>query len=1744
MHCQPRRRQATRSAAKIVLRRGEETYNTTTERRHARTSKMNKGPTNDTDEKRIVRLNPPPEKMYAAATCLQRDDDGDDAASGKTLTDSAGLGPGPRREHGYLSIPATGKAKAEQPASTAAEDNDRCHDHTKDCFSCSSSSAALSSTRSVSSASGILDSPLLMSQSFRQAFTPLSMGGSDIGAEDGDAAIRKLVIPDSSPPAPPNPCAERTQNPELAELVTLNNSLLITEGPQFFIQDPRTSSTHENKIARSTNINNKDGDNNNCKSNDNAQTTRTMVENATRTIIDGGECGVQESGGGDKERNEKNFFALECDYGCSAANSQGVSGGPAATATCHHKQESAASCPQNRGATQHSQNTADQRYHLHLHQSDDSKCHPTPTLPLFQAQHSIFPTHLAGTTGSRTSTGALSTNDPSGSPSTLSNSPYRVNLSLCGGLADATGATPDTLDPARPENPKPDSRDGQCTPEGEDDNNKNLVSCHRATFSPNSNSAVQSGGNPNKTSTTTTNINNANPNSQNNFSAATAPGSNIASHSVLGIPLSLTPPTSYSSPLSIISQQQSNQQGGNPQPLIRTTSDNRSLTIQHPVPDINPKSGAYLGNIAQLEATAERLSTSTSSIEDAIRDLHAELKRSDSQRSAIARFRAGQPLFATEETEIADSQLRLVRPALFRHLSASASIASRNSTSSRHPPSRSRSNSSINQPLRYRRRSGSLNTAMQQHNREEFESYLSRTGPGKGSVRSVRTGKLSLAEIVESEPVSLTQDALDEADRTNMTEEDDDTIRGQTAYEDNAAANDSVPQHTNAFHAMLDGSGLDLPSPELALDPTHLHPDHPSHYGDQRPRSSGSTTSSINLKNAFGDFDGVHFQPELYSPPPEMQAMAPPPPPQAPMSPPRALRSSISPPLPRPTSYMDPQTGQEMLYYPARVPAMLNLPPKLSKKPKAASRNTRQSHLLNAMPETSRKSAVWLPDPLQDQGSPAFSPPLSLDESMAGILGQVPQPESPFADTGLPTPGSAPEIQVTETPDGQSAAAATAATGDQAQAIPAADNDEVQPAVPRPRKSAAIETDARKSRLSKLPPQLRASVFFDLPSTFTKLKVKDGSATATLDGLLDASANAPVSAFTDHLIAGKLGAEVYGPEKKRKSDIPKTLTEPKTSSDSDPKKRHTFLRSKKSSDALDSEKRTSDVSPASGSFNDSSGPPVSNTALDDEPLPPGAVGYATLSPDTDEFDDADRKPKDGEQLDGKEEGEEEEEEYDEMYHGPPTTLLAELQIRKQQQKNRTRPMNNPNGMHSTLLQMDAVAEAQRRNRKGKRVNLAWEDPDLDAQGDESDEDVPLGVLYAAKAAGINDLAAATAELDRPLGLMERRELEENEPLSRRRARLQGNDPHQSAILTKRQTLLMNAGVNIGGGNRLSQLPSVGNMGPQLGLEGRVEGGEQEEDAEEEVEGETLGERMRRLKNKEDGDNPLPRARPVSTAFTSELLSQFGDPAEDNEKEKDKKEGEEEETLGQRRRRLQAEREAEMGFSGARPVSQLMPPGGSGVPANHRLSMAGILSAHPMKDTSLQDAERRRHEEDMRLQRAQEERMAAMRAQMPTTLATPNTGIQSGAFRNGQFNDGTGGTGSRRVPSQSNIGAELGPDSWNRSSVAFTNGGMIQQAGVTSMKGPYGAGQYNGATGGWYGQAPVQMQAPMQMPMQMPMGMQMPIQMPMQTPMQTPMQMAGMAQPMGMPMGMGGGYPMMNPQGQADMVERWRRSVMP
>ncbi|KAI8957169.1 hypothetical protein F5Y11DRAFT_340621 [Daldinia sp. FL1419] len=973
-----------------------------------------------------------------------------------------------------------------------------------------------------------------------------------------------------------------------------------------------------------------------------------------------------------------------------------------------------------------------------------------------------------------------------------------------------------------------------------------------------------------------------------------------------------------------------------PKPIVRTAST-KSVFLRHPTPDLNPRTISYATNIAQLEATAEKLSM-TSSIEDAIRDLHDEQKRNESRRSSILAASIGS---IPEHNE--PVSFPTINP-----LSTTSSIIDTNTAArygSYSPANFMSSDSSLILNLgRMRSGSGSLTRP-----ESEVVSAMSRHGPGKNSTRSVKSAsKPTLTDIAEMEPTTLTPAAMDEADK--LAEEPRNEMLRLPRMEDidltpNAEQFVMSNDHDYWSHGVTETRGGD------------------DNGDDMRPLTSGSTGTYEQAEKAFADFDGAHcpsdvdleetlfmpsfsnglstdasflrpFDPTSSRPEEEMIYSKP------------TISRPIAPPTVRPKSYLDPETGQTMLYYPARVPLMLNLPQKLSKKPKAEVRDARRSQILSKMSEPDRKSgALWLPEYLPE-------PPLDPLEPNTGSLPRVP----------LSDPDVDPQVRpaVNDQPDHEQ------------------ENDEV-----RGSHISVLDLDKRKSKIPDgLPPQLRASAFFDLPSEPSPtIQLKDGSAMATLDSILDASAKAPVSAFTDHAFAGTLGSEVYGTEKKRRSHMKRVSA----TNLLEPKKRSSFLHLRKPS-------------------------ALSRLSEPQEERRNTIAGGMKINEGLDERGQADEKQRLSGSIDGQpvpdydEEDEKSEEEL--AYNGPPTTLLAELQMRKQQQKLRTRPAATafPNGLHSTLLEMDTVAQIESNARKGKKVNLAWEEPCASLAAESDDEDTPLGLLMAAKGQG-NDMAAAIAEINRPLGLMEQRELEDNEPLSRRRDRLQGVDVGP----IKRQSM-MTLGPGFHNGSH-----SLGATSPQLRLQ----------TPEEDLEGETLGERMRRLKSCDQTDNPLPQARPVSSAFSTELLSQLGEAFKEDESDKsqDKQKlhlKEEEETLGQRRRRLQAEQESR----------------GQGTTAKltNRYSLADVLGTRRSK-ILLRDprveAEKAKQAEATLYRQDQDRKMAILRGQMPSSLSTPNLN-QPGGYMSGRFNDGMGGgagyprtsTALGQYPAQ-NIGASGG-----------------------------------------------------------------------------------------------------------------------
>ncbi|KAK0740000.1 hypothetical protein B0T18DRAFT_482140 [Schizothecium vesticola] len=1113
-------------------------------------------------------------------------------------------------------------------------------------------------------------------------------------------------------------------------------------------------------------------------------------------------------------------------------------------------------------------------------------------------------------------------------------------------------------------------------------------------------------------------------------------------------------------------------------PIVRTSSA-ASLALSHPAPDQNKrsKSGAFLGNIAALEASAERLSM-TSSIEDAIRQEHNELKRSDSQRSSILRANSTRSARSARSTrKPSDSDAGSVFGSHLSVASRQNSIVGLNTAArlggyspggfmmAQSPPvagvaaGRLRAGSkasSIGAPPAL---SPLPDTAARSPEIDDGEGFpfLARQGPGKSSTRSTAS-KLSLIQSAELEaPTALTKEAFDQADRAGPgldDADDDDTIRA-SAYQHIEAqfADDSV-DYTDASQPMLVQGDRDQTFPPQQYDPG-AHPPQPQHRGgeDERPTTSGSDAAYDQAQAAFGDFDGVHCDPDMlgFALPPAPAAVQP------------RRSGHLDPPAPRPKSYFDPSTGQQMMFYPAPVPAMLNLPPKLSKKPKAAARNMHRSQMVvSAMPQESRESRVWLPDPIQ--GSMGIHEPFLTD--LTDLLADDPRPAPP-SHTEIPhmPGGNGAEFQPGHLGHVRQPSE-TSTIHPYAGQQPTAEVPQPHGrAMRRPQRltDTADKRQTRATMLDGLPPQLRASAFFDLPSSTPQVELKDGSAQATLDSILDASASAPVSAFTDHVFAGKLGAEVYGPEKKKKRAKKLPLTEGQagrnrdtvvmTNSTSDlqppsPKRRSSHFsllpgRRRTSEDATDSrsvaegnEDRRRELAELGGIY------PLSDQ---------GPVSPNELAPDGDEFS-----------------SEDEEDDEEEVYEGPPTTLLAELQLRKQQNKLRTRPAINahPNGMHSTLLELDAVREIERKARHGKRVNLAWENPDAnpDHNQDLEDDDVPLGMLAVAKAAGAKnsniDISLVVSEMNRPLGLMERREIDDNEPLSRRRDRLQGRQTvylPQTLDAVQHHVSQMNLSpYGPGGGLRSQSRLGLALPSPQQGDFSPAAPEEDDDD-----EGETLAQRKARLA----AEDPLPRARPVSGMFSAELLSQFGgDPEEAQARGKGKDvahgpdDSEVEETLGQRRRRLQAEREAQERLMAGPTAAGLGYPDANRV--SRRLSMADMLGAYPregaMGTVDPRDGDRlRRDAEYTRAQGQRDLQMAALRAQMPQSLTAPAFGAPNGGYMNGRFNDGTGGVVPARMSAYAPAGLGGQYPNMNISPAVFYGGGVPTGAMVNAGPGAVG-----------------------------------------------------------------------------------------
>lgn len=984
-----------------------------------------------------------------------------------------------------------------------------------------------------------------------------------------------------------------------------------------------------------------------------------------------------------------------------------------------------------------------------------------------------------------------------------------------------------------------------------------------------------------------------------------------------------------------------------PASIVRTASGH-SIALRHPTPDLQTLQGAYVGNIDKLERTAERLSM-TSSIDDAIRELHMEQKRSDSRRSSIL------------------SQLNEM-PQVSREVSNPSSIIELNNAA----------------------RSGGYSPAGYMMSPK---GSFSTTTLARSASKSSRFGNRPEPEL-EGRPldsfVNISFPSLVDNPTPSIAEQDE--------------------RSATLTRPAADNFGTENMAESMAENMTeNVAENMAEQVNNSRPQTSTSTNTFDQAERMFADFDGVHSAPLRtsfdYGLGMEEQSRA------ADLelhedergyNDQRRISSGDRQSMARPQTYADPSTGQQMVYYPARVPMMLNLPQKLSKNPSSMARNKRRSQVLSNIPPAARQSAIWLPDVLEVNGEP------------------------------LP------------------------------------ENDEAQNLEYIPQHQRMSMGGRRNTQdLSHMPAHLRANLFFELPEgQSSAMELKDQSAVATLDSILDASAHAPVTAFVDHAIAGHLGSEVYGKSHQRIKSNTQLLTPDKQDKQDGSKKRTSsfnFLLGRRgSSNNLlgDNDKRAASMT---------------NIQVERK---------ATRSPIEDDEDDINNKDttplrhtrgvSGATDLIRAEEGEVENEEDegqrdDEIYHGPPTTLLAELQLRKQQQKIRTRPPVNVNGMQSTLLQMDTVLQRQQQSRKQKRVNLAWQIGNNDDPDAEEDEDVPLAML--------NVTRAHAQETNRPLGLMEKRALEDNEPLSRRRARLTG----QPMPMPRANTMM--------------HIPTGS---PAL----------------EEDEGETLAQRIRRLKERGGTATGLPATRPVSGDFASELMSQLGgDLMNDDGKGKENEiltapVNEEEETLGQRRKRLQAEREAREKEVGTAGDAEVVP---EPLVINKMNSMADILSSHPAAGASRNSSFSKPSRPAAGLLGIHE-KQSQLRATTINNLITQQNSAPR-RVHSGTHND----------PYAQGQAGMIRPhtSSYNLHNSTLLSSGypqFAQQASMNPMTAQYGnaypnmAYQHTMSMGGYNNMMPMQMQ--------------------MQNIHTNPIT--------GMHTGPGG-EPLN--QGQLDMVERWRQSVM-
>jgi hypothetical protein len=839
----------------------------------------------------------------------------------------------------------------------------------------------------------------------------------------------------------------------------------------------------------------------------------------------------------------------------------------------------------------------------------------------------------------------------------------------------------------------------------------------------------------------------------------------------------------------------------------QSQSPENEADLHSPMPDLQSLQGAYVGNVSRLEEHAERMSEAGSDLNEEIRKLHTELKASDSRRSSLrslgfpgdelARVHTGRSRNVSTSSH-ANSVIDTNGPARWGGYSPAGYVTS--------PVGSLRSGSwSIPPTSLQRHRSGSKASRLGQvvhpeqvhDEREDRRDY-------PGSPSSIQATPIEhQAPQHDSLPPQRHVSSF-----TRKYEEIASEIRDEIRNSVHLERPPNMDQYHDQYHDHDDGrhdDGHDEPYPHYEL------PD--------RPPTAASTDTTHQARTLWQDFDGTHA-PDTVPEEDEEEPQPHPEPSHANHSRNSSFMMTSAGSLP-PQGAPPPEDG--MVFYPAPVPRMLNLPKRLSQLPAGDVAARRRTQVLDQMQAENRKSAPLL---------------------------------------------SAPE----------------------------------------PSKN-------RKSRQSfaGLPAHLRASAFFDQQGPSQEFEVKGESAQDTLDSILEASARAPVSAFTDH---------PFTPAHNRKS-TKLSLVEPVYVDPPTTKRRSSFniLDTKTNSNGgkLNKLKKRNSSADMNILVARAAESRMSLGAELDEPdtHPRGPHEHDTLSRrnSSDDGYDRDRDAEFEEQALDDEPAEEEEEEEPQTF-GAPTTLLAELQLRKAKQKERnmnyvTMVEEGKITAHRTLLDLNDDAEREHQRRLKKKVQLAWEAQEQD----DSDDDIPLGVLY--KQPQRNN------DWNRPIGLIAQRELEESEPLSRRRERLTGVPANYRRTTT------------------------LGAYDSQTNLEIPRVITPQPDDEEDEHAGETLGERRRRLAEKKMLEEALGddvRKSTVSGDFAAEMLSKLGvddspKATKDAPSASPAPEDGEEETLGQRRARLKAEAEArgDILTPGVRPALK------------SKMSLADVLSANPYDD---------------------------------------------------------------------------------------------------------------------------------------------------------------------------------------------------